>query len=226
MNVLIKKITRAPIARPRMVCQLIICISLLTPTMWSVSASAQEKPHAVLEQAVQTLLSQFADKRTLFETDKRELFALVDRVVAPLFDFKKISRLVLARNWKPASDIQRDEFGEEFKKLLIGTYATALFRYTGEEKVLFTGSEITERQGRKFAKVYSQVTISNGTPIVVDYALIMNKDGGWKIYNITIAGINMITNYRNTYAAAIGNRGLGDVLSSMKAINAKQYSTP
>ena len=197
--------------------------AMLTLTQMPVAASsATEKPHRMIEQAVHTLLDEFTSRREWFEADKGELFELVERVAVPLFDFKRITKLVLARNWRQASAQQRDEFGTEFKKLLIGTYAIALFQYTGDERIIFTDSEITERKGRKFAVAHSEVAISNAPPIAVDYALILGKDGDWKIYNLTIGGINMITNYRNTYASAIGNLGLDGVIESMKIANAKK----
>ena len=135
------------------ICRLLICVGLLMP----VSSLAQEEPHVLIEKTVQSLLDEFTSQREVLEADKRELYALVDRVAAPLFDLKRISKLVLANHWKQASPQQREEFTEEFKKLLIGTYATALFNYTGDEKITFTGSEITERKGRKSAVVRSEI---------------------------------------------------------------------
>lgn len=202
-----------------LICRLVICMILLAPA----SAPALEKPQMLIEWTVQTLLDEFTSRRQELEVDKRELFALVERVAVPLFDLKRISRLVLATHWRRAGGQQREAFGAEFKKQLIGTYATALFQYTGDEKMTFTGSKITERKGRKFAVVNSEVTLSGGPPIAVDYALILGTDGNWKIYNLIIGGLNMITNYRNIYAAAIGNRGLDGVIESMKASNAKQF---
>ncbi len=204
------------------VARLVIGAMLLLAQMPVATSSAMEKPLMLIEQTVQTLLDEFTDKREWFEADKSKLFELVERVAVPLFDFKRITKLVLARNWRQASAQQRDEFGTEFKKLLIGTYAIALFQYTGDQKMTFTDSEITERKGRKFAVVHSEVALSAVPPVAVDYALILDKDGNWKIYNLTIGGINMITNYRNTYAAAIGNLGIDGVIESMKIANAKK----
>ena len=195
---------------------------LLVSASISSSASSAEKPQMMIEQTVQTLLDEFTDRRAALETDKGQLFALVEEVAVPLFDFTRISKLVLASHWRQASKQQREEFGEQFKKLLIGTYATALFRYTGDEEMTFIGSQITERKGRKFAVVNSKVTLSGGSPIAVDYSMILDPDNGWKIYNLTIGGINMVTNYRNTYAAAIDNLGIDGIIESMKTANAKQ----
>ncbi len=201
---------------------------LLASIPAAAAAAALEKPAQLIEETVQTLLDQFTSQRERFEADELALFAMVDRVAVPLFNFERIAKLVLARNWRQASEQQRAEFAEQFKKLLINTYASALFQYTGNETVLFTGSKITERKGRKFAVVNSEVTLSGGAPIPVDYSLILeaaegdggSDDGGsWKIYNLSINGLNMVTNYRNTYAAAIDQLGLDGVIESMKQTN-------
>lgn len=191
----------------------------------SIPATAtEEKPERLIEKAVDALLDQFTEDRAVFEKDQRKLFALVDRIVVPLFDFRRIAKLVMASHWKKANAEQRADFAEEFKKLLIGTYATALFQYTGNEGITFISSKITERKGRKSAKVKSQVVLSgDGKPIAVDYALILDKDEGWKIYNLVIGGLNMITSYRSTYDAAIDKLGIDGTIASMKTVNAKNF---
>ena len=189
----------------------------------AVSAFALDKPQREIEQTVQTLLDEFTSQRAVYEADPRALFALVDRVAAPLFDFDRIAKLVLAKHWKRASEAQRSEFGEEFKKLLIGTYATALFKYTGDETLTFTGAEIRESRGRQLARVSSEVTLSGGEPIPVDYSLILGEGDKWKIYNLSIGGLNMVKNYRQVYESAIGKLGIDGMLESIKQANAKNF---
>ena len=203
----------------KQILNLVICICLLMP----MPSLAIEKPDLVIQQTVQTLIDEFTSQRDLFESDQRKLFALVDRIALPLFDFNRISKLVLAKNWKRASEQQRSEFGEEFRKLLIGTYATALFQYTGNETMTFTGSTITERKGWKFAKVQSEVTLAGSAPIPVEYSLILGKDDHWKIYNLSIDGLNMVTNYRETYGSTISSKGLDGLIESMKQSNARNF---
>ncbi|MGI9311803.1 MAG: MlaC/ttg2D family ABC transporter substrate-binding protein [bacterium] len=182
---------------------------------------ADDGPEALIERTVQSLLDEFASERERF-ADQRELFALVDRVAVPLFDFERIAKLVLAKNWRNADDAQRAEFGDAFKKLLIGTYATALFQYTGDERMAFVGSEIIERKGRQFAEVKSEVTLGVGAPAVpVDYSLIRGEDEQWRIYNLSINGLNMVANYRSTYSASIDSLGLDGLIESMQQSNAR-----
>ena len=187
------------------------------------SSQANENPELLIESTVQNLLETFTAQKDELADDKQKLFQLVDNIALPLFDFQRISKLVLAKNWKKANETQRDEFGEEFKKLLIGTYATALFQYTGNEKMVFKSTKISEKKGRKFATVESEVTLSSGPGIPVNYSMMLSKDGDWKIYNMNIAGLNMVTSYRKTYAAAISSQGIDGLIQSMKETNARNY---
>lgn len=201
-------------------------ITLAAPTVRA-AAPPPGAPHIILEQTVQTLLQELTARRAELEQDKTKLFALVERVAVPLFDLRRIAKLVLAKHWRTATADQRAAFAEEFKKLLIGTYATALFQYTGDEKIIFKAADIRERGGQQFARVQSEITIGNKPPVAVEYALRQTLTAGesadWKIYNLTIAGLNMVVNYRNTYGASIARLGLDGLIESMRAANAKNF---
>jgi phospholipid transport system substrate-binding protein len=184
-------------------------------------ADASDDPSEVVEKTVNELLDEFIAKREHLEGNNKELFALVDRIASPLFDFNYISRLVLAKSWKKASEEQRLQFSEEFKNLIIVTYATALFRYTGDETMEFGETGIKERKGVKFGTVNTEVTISGGAPIPVVYSLIKKPDESWKIYNLTVGDLNLVLNYRNVIQSTIHNEGLDGMIASMKENNDK-----
>ncbi|MEM7194821.1 MAG: ABC transporter substrate-binding protein [Pseudomonadota bacterium] len=187
--------------------------------------NALDQPDVTIETTVQELLDEFTANKASLQGNKRELFALVDRIALPLFDFDRISKLVLAKNWKNASAQQRKDFALEFKRLLIGSYATALFQYTGKEKMVFTSTNIKEKKGKKFATVKSEVTLSSGPGIPVNYSLMLNENDQWKIYNMDIAGLNMVTSYRKTYGSTIRSKGVDGLIESMKLTNEKNYGS-
>lgn len=184
-------------------------------------AQAKISPEQAIEGAVQELLDEFIKRKTELKDDKEALYLMVDKMTRPHFDFEKISKLVLAKNWKQATEEQRFAFGEEFRTLLIRTYATALFQYTGNEKMEFKSSKIRERKGVQSATVDSEVTLSEGPGIPVKYSMILDENNNWKIYNMTIAGVNMVTSYRKTYGASIRSLGLDGLIASMKDANSK-----
>jgi len=186
------------------------------------SAHAQDTtPEKSIEVAVQNLLDEFTNRRSELQSDKTALYTMVDRLARPHFDFERISKLILAKNWKKADAAQRTAFTDEFRTLLIRTYATALFQYTGKEKMLFEPGQVKERKGVKSATVNSEVKLSDGPGIPVIYSMILSDDQKWKIYNLKIAGVNMVTNYRQTYGASIRSQGIDGLIKSMREANAR-----
>ena len=188
-------------------------------------ASADQTPQETIEKSITALLDEFVSQKASLQADKKKLYALVDEGASPLFDFDYISKLVLAKNWKSASEDQRTRFAFEFKRLLVVTYATALFQYTGDEKMTFEGTEIKERKGKRFAKVNSQVALQKGSPIPVKYDMIQDpeKNNDWRIYNLSVGSLNMALNYRKVIQSSIASEGLEGVIASMKANNDKNY---
>ncbi|MGR3913658.1 MAG: ABC transporter substrate-binding protein [Gammaproteobacteria bacterium] len=201
-----------------------VLAAMLAMLQLAAPARAQQPPGELIEGVVASLLKELTARRGELKDDKQKLFALVERIVVPVFDIPRISKLVMGKYWKRADAGQRADFSEEFKKLMIGSYATALFDYTGKETIAFTGTKRSERKGRKFAEVRSEVTLSSANkPVPVDYSLLLGEDGKWRIYNLSIGGLNMITHYRATYAASIDSLGLDGLITSMKKVNSENY---
>jgi len=190
----------------------------------SAGIRAADDPAAVIDQAVQSLIGEFTSSRSELEGNNQAVYELVDRVAGPLFDFGYISKLVMGKTWKSASDVQKQEFATEFKRLLIVTYATALFQYTGNEAMTFGETKIKEKKGRRFATVNTEVTVNEGGPIPVVYSMVENADSDWKVYNLTVGDLNMVINYRNVIQSSIHSEGLDGTIASMKANNDRNYN--
>jgi phospholipid transport system substrate-binding protein len=185
---------------------------------------ANEDPAALIDETVQSLFGEFSKRRAELEGNSKELYELVERVASPIFDFDYISRLVLAKSWKKANDQQRREFSDEFRRLMVVTYATALFRYTGNETMTFGDTTMKEVKSRQFAAVNTEVVIGDGPPVSVVYSLILNESNQWKIYNLTVGSLNMVLNYRNVIQSTIHSEGLDGMIASIKDNNDKNYN--
>ena len=185
---------------------------------------ASGDPAALIDETVQALFGEFADRRSELEGNNVALFELVERVASPIFDFNYISKLVLAKSWKKANDDQREEFAEEFRRLMVVTYATALFHYTGNETMTFGETTLKEVKGRQFATVNTEVVIGSEAPVPVVYSLLLDESGEWKIYNLTVGTLNMVINYRNVIQSTIHSEGLDGMIASIRANNEKNYN--
>ena len=203
---------------------LVAFATVVTLAAGAAGTQAAEDPAAVIDQAVQSLFGEFTETRAQLEGDNPALYEMVDRLAGPLFDFGYISKLVMGKSWKSASDAQREDFSTEFKRLMIVTYATALFQYTGNEAMTFGETKIKEKKGRRFATVDTEVTITEGNPIPVVYSMVENADTGWKVYNLTVGDLNMVINYRNVIQSSIHSEGLDGTIASMKANNDRNYN--
>jgi len=182
------------------------------------SALASETlPDELVETSITHLMETFEARRDELQSDKRKLYQLVEERVVPHFEVPVIARLVLAKHWRSASDGQRTAFAEQFKRLLIRTYATALFEYTGSEKMEVRPVKI--KDGDKKARVRTEVTLPGMSPVSVNYSFLLNGSRQWKIYDINIDGISLVKNYRTSYGQLIAQNGLDYLIAELEKKN-------
>ena len=197
---------------------LVLCTVLATSSTFSYG---EDDPAAVLDRTIHSALKEFSESRGRLAEDPPALLSLLDRTVVPLFDFDRIARLVLAKHWKKASQQQRDAFSVEFKRLMIATYSSALFKYNGEQYVRILDAEIKKKKQSLLATVRTELVMGNGSaPVPVDYFMIRTcNDGAWKIYNLSVAGLNMVINYRGVFQSSILEKGLSGTIDSLRESN-------
>ena len=138
-----------------------------------------------------------------------------DEIVVPQIALQKVSRLILGRHWKGASEAQRERFTRSFKDLLIRSYAITMFEYTGKEELRYSPVEL-KNDGR-IAVVPTQFVMPGQTPVPVAYYCLRGKAGIWKIYDIQIDGISLIISYRNQYDQYIDTHGLDALIESLQS---------
>lgn len=184
----------------------------------SVSQASDDlvEPQLIVKTASEKVLAVLLDRREELAKDHQQIYDLVEEVVLPHFDFARMSRLALGRNWNEASPEQREQFVEEFRLLLVRTYATAMLEYTDEE-LRFLPFRDDLDSGR--VNVPMQVIQSSRPPVSVNLALYKNNDGEWKVYDVRIEGISLVTNYRSTFANEIRNGGIEALIQSLSERN-------
>ncbi|MCP4702720.1 MAG: ABC transporter substrate-binding protein [Gammaproteobacteria bacterium] len=184
----------------------------------SVQGSAQD-PLMLVKETSERLLAELRKDKEAIDKEPERIYALVDKIVLPHFDFKRMSRLVLAKHWKKASPEQRDRFGKEFRALLVRTYATSLKDYSDEEVEFL---KTRPRKNPKKAKVRTTVK-----DLSIDYAMYFNKDA-WKVYNITVEKVSLVMQYRSEYSEIIKKDGLDKLIARLadKTVKANKPKQP
>ncbi len=182
-------------------------------------AWADLMPEQLVHQTTDEILTTIKAHRQEYTKDHAKLYKLAEDKVLPYFDFVRMSEWVLGRNWRTATPEQRARFVPLFRDLLVRTYSTALLNYT-DQKIVYT--PLTMHPGDTNVQVRTEVKQSGGAPdIPIYYSFYKTKDGSWKVYDVSIDGISLVTNYRSVYASKIKEQGMDALLASLAADNSK-----
>ena len=163
------------------------------------------------------MLSRIEQDRSQISTNPRHVYELVDEILLPHIDFKRMSRWVLGKYWRRASVSEQDQFVAEFRNLIIRTYSTALLEYSGQE---INFLPVRNNSDPNLASVRTEIRPDSGPMIPISYDLYRNSNGEWKVYDVSIDGISLIANYRSSFGSQIRRSGsLTRVINQMKAKN-------
>ncbi len=178
---------------------------------------ADVAPLDLVRSTTDELIMEMRTHRADYVRDKDKLFSMAEQKVAPYFDFARMSQWVLGRNWKQATSAQREKFVAEFRALLVRTYSTALLNYT-DEKINYL--PVKAAPDASDLVVRTEV-LSNGgrPPVPVYYNFYRNKAGEWKVYDVSIEGVSIVTNYRAVYAGKIRELGMDGLIASIAEQN-------
>lgn len=143
--------------------------------------------------------------------DQEKIFALAEEKILPNFNFDHVCRLVLGKNFSKASKEQQEAFQREFRTLLIRTYASALSKYRNQTIEYKPMRDISDD---KQVTVKTQILQPGGQPIGVDYTLEQMGDV-WKVYDITIEGVSLVTNYRGQFSNEVRQGGMDGLIQKL-----------
>jgi len=136
---------------------------------------------------------------------------LVETRILQHFDFERMTQIVMARNWRAATPEQQQALTLEFKTLLVRTYSTALSRYRDQVidyRPLRAPADAVE------VTVRSDVRQAGAERMTIDYDM-QKTAGGWKVFDIKISGVSMVTAYRDTFAGRVRDGGIDGLIKSL-----------
>ncbi len=170
----------------------------------------------VAEKRVIAVTSRIVDmlekNKAQYSNDKNALNAMVKREVLPFIDFNAMSKLTLGKHWRTASPEQRNRFVNAFRGMLVRSYAKAMINYSGS-KIRAGNSVPNKKPGYVLARTL--VTPKGRSAISANYSL--RKVGNdWKAYNVEIAGVNLITNFRTNFTREVSAKGLNALIARIE----------
>ena len=180
-------------------------------------AAIDTGPRDLIEQTTGEFLKAVAENREAILQDPDLAHRLVDQIVTPHIDVDATGRYMLGKHWRKSTPAQRERFLFELRKMLVRSYANALAEYKGGDQINYISERVSD-DGR-LAVVRVQIPRpSTLQPADVAYRL-HKSSGEWKVFDVTIEGVSMVTTYRSTFRSKLDRQGMESVIEELAALN-------
>lgn len=193
--------------------KLFALLSILTLPLLAVADDML--PDVLVKTVTNEVLDIVRKDKDIQSGNTKKAVELVDVKVLPHFNFARMTQLAVARDWRQANPAQQQTLITEFRTLLVRTYSKALTEYrnqTIDYKPLALKAADTD------VKVRTEVKQPGGKAISLDYSL--EKSGSaWKVYDIEVEGVSLVTNYRGAFATEVRNGGIDGLIKTLQTKN-------
>lgn len=195
----------------------------LVPLLVMPAQAAPQDPTEVVRTTSNQVINRLTSEKKQLKADPGRLYDLVENLVAPHFDFVSMSRWVLGKNtWNSATEKQRQEFIDQFKTLLIRTYAKALLQYSDEPIKYYPAQG---SPGAKMVMVKTEVQQSGGAgSIPIQYRMYL-EDGQWKVVDVVVDSTSLIITFRGEYNSLVNRIGLDALIQRIAKKNKQLVTT-
>jgi phospholipid transport system substrate-binding protein len=190
-----------------------LAIALLATALLAAAPSrAQEAtPDVLAKRVTDEVLAVLRSDREILAGNTAKVVELVEKKVLPHFDFARMTRLAVGANWRQASPEQQNTLANEFRTLLVHTYASTFTAYRNQNieyrplRMEPADTEVTVR---------SQIVQPGGKPVTVDYRM-AKGEGGWKVYDVIVADLSLVQNYRGSFESEVRRGGIDGLVKAL-----------
>lgn len=193
----------------------LLSLCLMFAVLPALAADSPKAPDALVREVSDDVLTIVRQDKAIQSGDTRRVIDLVEEKVLPHFDFRRMTMLAVGKDWRQASPEQQGKLVQAFRTLLVRTYSNALTQYRdqtiGYRPLKFGEADTSVR-------VQTEVRQAGAQPINIDYSLEKMPDG-WKVFDVVVAGVSLVTNYRGTFAQEIRAGGVDGLIKSLEQKN-------
>jgi phospholipid transport system substrate-binding protein len=192
--------------------RILICLA----SFFIAGARAQELAPDVLVKNVTTeVVELIAKDKDIRSGSRAKLIEVIETKVLPHFNFNSMTALAMGQNWNKASPEQRKRLVEQFRTLLVRTYASALAAYSDQR---FDYRPLRARPTDTDVTVNVRVLQSGAQPVPIDYSM-EKTAGGWKVYDVMVGGVSLVANYRTEFNSTVREAGIDGLIKNLQAKN-------
>ncbi|MEQ1816423.1 MAG: ABC transporter substrate-binding protein [Nitrosomonas sp.] len=182
--------------------------NLLVFSAWSMDLA----PDRLVDKTVKEVMEIIQKDEALKNGDRDKMHDLIETKILPHFNFSRMTQLAMGQHWSKAAPEQQNKLVNEFRTLLVRTYSNALTSYNKET---INVNPIKQLGDQVETTVRTVVIQGNGKePVPIDYSMEKEPDG-WKVYDVTVAGVSLVTNYRGTFNSQVRKGGVEGLLKAL-----------
>jgi len=186
-------------------------------------ALADDMPPDVLARTTsQEVVAILKQDKEMQNGNQTKVYQLVEAKILPNFDFNRMTQLAVGKHWPRATAKQKQSLVTEFRNLLVRTYSRALTEFSNqtiEFKPMTIKPEDTD------VTVHSEIRQPGGQPIPIDYSMYKTAFG-WKVYDVTIDSVSLVTNYRASFSSTIRQSGIDGLIKTLATQSARETDKP
>jgi len=187
----------------------------LTLTMaLPLASAAEEAPDEMIRRLSMDVLSTIKGDKDVQKGDVRKVISFVDSMIMPKVNFSRMTASAVGRSWRQATPEQQARLQDEFKNLLVRTYAGALSQLQDQT---ISVKPLRAQAGDTEVIVRTEI-LGRGEPIQLDYRM-EKTPGGWKIYDLNVLGVWLVETYRTQFAQEISARGIDGLIATLALRN-------
>lgn len=181
----------------------------------SAAVAQEDSPDALVKKVTEEVLTVVRQDKDIQNGSTRKAIELVEAKVLPHFNFQRMTALAMGKDWNKANPDQKKQLSDEFKTLLVRTYSNALTGYK-DQTIRYKPTKMPG--GDADVVVKTEILQPGGKPIQLDYSLSRQPDG-WKVYDVIVAGVSLVTNYRDTFTQEVRANGIDGLIQMLSNKN-------
>ena len=197
----------------KLICGFLMGMVLALPSLCRAQDVA---PDALAKKVTEDVLAVLRADKDIQAGNTKKVLDLVEAKVLPHFNFSRMTRLAVGAPWRQASGAQQQSLITEFRTLLVHTYTSAFTQYR---------DQVIEYRPLKLQPTDAEVVVrslirqkNGGDPIDINYSL-EKTDAGWKVYDVVIAGVSLVLNYRSNFNTEIQKSGIDGLIATLATKN-------
>lgn len=179
------------------------------------NAAPVEAPDALVKNVTLEVIDILAKDKEIQAGNRGKLIELIEAKVLPHFNFNSMTALALGQSWSKASADQKKKLTEEFKTLLVRTYASAIASFSGEK---FEFRPLRAKPSDTDVIVNVRVLRPGTQPVPIDYAM-EKTAAGWKVYDVMVGGVSLVANYRTEFSNVVRQSGIDGLVKNLQTKN-------